>query len=258
MTRPGGARSCPTCPRPSSSREAPSRPRPALRAPHPPCSPPLGIVQSEGSRLTARVWAARCPRHRCRPGRPPSRPAARPHPGETSTRGPAPPALCGADPHGPKALPPTGPAPDATAAPHLSQLGSQTPGPGRAVPAHAGASTTRGSASPPARGFPTATAEKSTAAEPPARPQAASCSACRNAMPARPAPTPRRPRAGTHGWTARPEGHDSSGVRFRPAVRAGTEVPPPGPAGRGLEGNFLARGGQLPGTKWKRRTVRRF
>ena len=34
-----------------------------------------------------------------------------------------------------------------------------------------------------ARGFPTATAEKSTAAEPPARPQAASCSACRNAMP---------------------------------------------------------------------------
>lgn len=102
-------------------------------------------------------------------------------------------------------------------APHLSQLGSQTPGPGRVAPAHAGGSTTRGSASPPARGFPTATAEKSTAAEPPARPQAASCSACRNAMPA----VPRRPRKRSWARTVRREGHAAAGRRPR------AEVPPP-------------------------------
>lgn len=62
-------------------------------------------------------------------------------------------------------------------------------------------STTRGPASAPPRGFPTATAEKSTAAEPPARPQAANCTACRMALPASPAPTPRR-RA--HGRGRRP------------------------------------------------------
>uniref|UniRef100_A0A4X1UU22 Uncharacterized protein n=1 Tax=Sus scrofa TaxID=9823 RepID=A0A4X1UU22_PIG len=118
--------------------------------------------------------------------------------------------------------------------PHLSQLGSQTPGPGRAAPAHAGGSTTRGSASPPARGFPTATAEKRTAAEPPARPQAASCSACRNAMPARPAPTPRRR---SRARTAPREGHASSGVRFRPEGCAG------------VAGNAQPGSGRLPASK---------
>ncbi|KAJ1073656.1 hypothetical protein K5549_006894 [Capra hircus] len=101
-------------------------------------------------------------------------------------------------------------------------LGSQTPGPGRAAPAHAGGSTTRGSASPPARGFPTATAEKSTAAEPPARPQAASCSACRNAMPVKSrVDRTRAPRRRARVWTACGEGHASLGVRFRPAGFAG-------------------------------------
>uniref|UniRef100_A0A8C8Y1C8 Uncharacterized protein n=1 Tax=Panthera leo TaxID=9689 RepID=A0A8C8Y1C8_PANLE len=79
----------------------------------------------------------------------------------------------------------------------LSQLESQTPGPGPVDPAHAGTWTTRGSASLPARGFPTSTAEESSAAEPQARPRAASCSTCRNA---RPAPFPHRLRADIRGW----------------------------------------------------------
>uniref|UniRef100_A0ABI7ZE63 Uncharacterized protein n=1 Tax=Felis catus TaxID=9685 RepID=A0ABI7ZE63_FELCA len=89
----------------------------------------------------------------------------------------------------------------------LSPLQSQTPGQGPADPAHAGTWTARGSASLPARGFPTATAEDCSAAEPPARPPAASCSTCRNA---RPAPFPRRLRAGAPrrflgrpGWLSR-------------------------------------------------------
>lgn len=148
-------------------------------------------------------------------------PASRREPKEKPARKPAPPAPPWDPPHRPdgkararEGLPPL--------APHLSQLGSQTPGPGREVPAHAGGSTTRGSASPPARGFPTATAEKSTAAEPPARPQAASCSACRNAMPVKSRVDPTRaPRRRTRVWTACGEGHASSDVRFRPAGCAG-------------------------------------
>lgn len=148
-------------------------------------------------------------------------PASRPEPKEKPARKPAPPAPPWDPPHRPdgtasaqEELPPL--------APHLSQLGSQTPGPGRAAPAHAAGSTTRGSASPPARGFPTATAEKSTAAEPPARPQAASCSACRNAMPVKSRVDPTRAaRRRARVWTACGEGHASLGVRFRPAGFAG-------------------------------------
>lgn len=151
----------------------------------------------------------------------------------------------GPDPH-------PDPSPDQPRA-HLSQLGSQTPGPGRAPPAQAGGSAGRGSASPPARGFPTATAEKSTAAEPPASPQAASCSACRNAMPPAPAPA----RAGAHGPDGAPRG-----TRFlgRPLPGAGAEVPPPG-ARRGAgqpsaKGRFRGAAGPvtLPSRHWCSRT----
>ena len=179
-----------------------------------------------------------------------------------SAREPAPPAPLQNRPHrterngrGPGGSPP----PDSgrtrrhPRAPHLSQLGSQTPGPGRAAPAHAGASTTRGSASPPARGFPTATAEKSTAAEPPARQHAASCSACRNAMPARPAPAPRR-RSQVDGAPL--------GTRFRrcplPAGgQRGDGSPAPGADGP-QGGDTLAGRRQFPGTKGRRGGGRRF
>lgn len=120
---------------------------------------------------------------------------------------------------------------------HLSQLGSQTPGPGRPVPAHVAGSTTRGSASPPARGFPTATAEKSTAAEPPARPQTASCSACRNAMPADPAPL--RSTHALMGADGAPRGARYLGRPLSAGQPCrGTEVPPPGaPGPRGPPGS---------------------
>lgn len=87
-------------------------------------------------------------------------PASRPEPKEKPARKPAPPAPPWDPPHRPDGTASAQEALATATGPAPVPVGVPDAGPGARPPPTPRASTTRGSASPPARGFPTATAEK--------------------------------------------------------------------------------------------------